>query len=455
MQKQSYLKNIAKAVFEPVVKSLYDGFPGYGAGFSMIAGRSFSWDLGSNYAYNNKIYYSAINILIGKLIEAPIIFSRRKSSGKKFDKFYSKAISNEKRYAIKKLSLDELDDHELITLFDKPNSYQSGMEMMEDFWHNYASGDGFLLFETLGEGSRNKKPIAIHSLNRNRILCVRSTNDFDVILEYRYTTWNGRQITIDKEHILHLKHWNNNLSDLKGLGIDMVASMDIALNNANNEMQGSAFRNGGRGTLFSSDVTVDSANEVVEKMTAPQMEVLKDSVQRDFSGVQNYRKEHFTNGLVNVQSYGDTLVETEAVNAENSQWRNIYTIVGVPHVLSPASSSQSENSVIVGFKSLVTNTVLPIDRKFDQKLNQKIQQWWPDIVASHDVTEYSELAPDLKLMKEVYGSPLLRTDETRAIFGYDELGGDEGKAILVASGLMQLSDLIGGDFETDPTAEEL
>lgn len=229
MQKDSYLKSVAKAVFAPVVKTLYNGFPNYGLGMSMVTGGLFSWGLNSNAAYVNKIYYSATNIFVGKLTEAPIIFSKKKTSASKFDRFYSKAISNEKREALKRLALTEVEDHELNKLFDSPNTYQSGIEMMEDFWHNYCAGDGFLFFEDLGELSRNTKPIRVHSLNRDRVTAIRSTDRYDLILEYRYTAWNGDWIVIPKEKLLHLKHWNPNLGDLKGLGVDVIASMDISL----------------------------------------------------------------------------------------------------------------------------------------------------------------------------------------------------------------------------------
>ena len=458
MQKDGYLKKVAKAVFEPVVKSLYGGFPNLGAGFSnLVGGIPFNWGLTGNSAYMNKIYYTATNILVGKLIEAPIIFSKKKpNAARKFDKFYSKSISNEKRFALKQLSLIEVEDHELNKLFDNPNTYQSGMEMMEDFWHNYCAGDGFIFFETLGdELSRNKKPIEIHSLQRDRVTVIRAYDKYDNILEYKYTAWNGDYVTIPKEYMLHLKHWNPNIGDLKGLGVDVIASMDISLNNANNEMQGVSFKQGGRSTVMSSKADITPEGEVRYKMSGEQMSLLKSTVEKDWSGLANYRKTHFTNGELVVQQYGDTLVETEAIKAEESQWKNIFAIVGTPWQLSPVGSSVSENSMIIGYKSLVSNTAVPILRKFDQKLNQKIQQWWPEIISAHDITEFAELAPDLKLMKEVYGSPLLRVDESRAIFGYDEIGGEEGRAILVGSGLMQLSDLLSQDMEVDPNAADL
>lgn len=422
-----------------------------------VLGSRFQIGLDGTSAYNNKIFYAATNILVNKLTEAPIMFSKKKPSAteRKFTKFYSKTISNEKRALIKAQSLEELENHPLNNLFDNPNTYQSGIEMMQDFWHNYTFGDGYLFFESLGELSRNVLPIAVHSLSRNRVEAVQSKDKFDNIESYIYTAWDGTQIKIPKDRILHLKHWNPNIGSLKGLGIDDVAAPDINLSNQNTLAQGAAFVNGGRGTLFSSDVLLDTQGEVVEKMTAEQMTAVRDSQARLMTGAQNNRRQYWTNGYVKPENYGDTLAEMELVKSEDSSWKNIFATVGVPWALSPAASSVSENSIIVGYKSLVTNTAIPEIRKFDQKLNQTIKPWWPDIVACTDITEFSELAPDLKLMKEVYGSPLLSINETRSVFGWDDVEGKNGKVILAPSGLMNLDDLLGSELDVDPDTEVL
>lgn len=451
MQIKEYVKNVAKAILQPLNKS----YPAYGAGLSMLGGRIFSWGTDGMSAYGNKIFYAATNILVRKLTEAPIIFSKKKQSASKFERFYSKAISNEKRFALKVLALTEVEDHELNKLFDNPNTYQSGIELMEDFWHNYGFGDGFIFFEPLGEGlSRSKKPLYMHSLNRNRVQIMQSSEDYNQTSHYIYTAWNGKQIRIEKEYMLHFKHWNPNIGDLKGLGVDVIAGLDINLNKQNNIAQGAAFVNGGRGTLFSSDSQLNSDGDYVEKYTAEQMTVLRETMERDMQGAHNNRRMYYANGLVNAQNYGDTLAEMELITAENSNWKSIFAIVGIPVALAPITEAATENNVKAGYKALVTNLVISELRKFDQKLNQKIKQWYPDIIACHDLTEFTELAPDLELMKNVYGSPLLEIDEQRAIFGYDELPNGTGKQILVQSGFMPLDDLLSS-FEVDPNAEEL
>lgn len=441
---KQYIKSVAGAALAPVAKSLWGISPNLSMGISMITGKSVVWDLSGYQAYGNKIFYTGTNLLVSKITEAPITFNKKKSNPKKaLYKFYSKESNNLERHSVKSENVDLLPDHELNNLFS--------IETMEDFWYRYQFGDGVLWFERMGDDySRNSKPVAVHSLDPKRMTVMTNNGRFDNVDHYLYTCLNGENIRLEKDDVLHLKHWNPNLSSLKGYGVDIAAMKDIVLNDLGNEAEGSAFLNGGRGTLFSSKVDVvtggENAGQRVGKMTVPEMEALKETIERDMQGAHNNRRMKFTNAEVEVKPYGDTLAEMEVNKSEDSRWKNIYAIMGIPWALTPVASQSSENSVKVGYKALVTNTILSLLRKFDQKLTSKLKQWWPEIVAISDVTEFTELAPDLELMKNVYGAPSITEDERRKIFGYDELGGDMGKAILVPSGMMLLEDIVSPEL---------
>ena len=445
---KAYLKSVAGAVLEPVAKSLWGISPNVSMGISMFSERVFGWGLSNREAYSNKIFYTGANIIVRKMIEAPITFNRKKGN-KSVDKFYSKTISTPERKTLKQQSLDEISDHELSEMFT--------IEKMEDFWHNYNFGSGFLWFEQLGEGlSRNNKPINVHSLNPNRINIVKNNGRFDNVDHYTYTCLNGESIKLSKESVLHLRHWNPNLeSTLKGYGLDVPCAKDIALNDAGNLAEGQAYVQGGRGTLFSSKVEFVGEGVTKTKWSKEQVATMQETIDTDMAGARNNRRMLMTNGEVVVTPYGDTLAEMEVNKSEDSRWKNIFAIMGIPKELSPATFSSSENSVDAGYKALVTNLVISELRKFDEKLTQIIKKWWNDIIALSDLTEYSELAPDLKLYMEVYGRPNVKEDERRKIFGLDEIGGEMGEAILVPSGMMLLSDIVSGELEVDPETENL
>lgn len=434
------IKQMFKNAVNTAVKAFGSAFPNMGAGMMMTFGRTFTWNMDGSKAYNNKIFYSALNILVNKLTEPPILFSEIKNKNVSMAKYYAKNTSNRDRIKLKELALEEVEDHPLNALFDSPNTYQSGIELMEDFWFNYGLGDGFLFFEAAPSGRNQGVPVRVHSLNRSRVTPIRSNDAYDAVLRYDVTTLNGRVIPVDKEFILHMKKWNPNTQAMNGLSPADVAAQSISLNNANNEARGAAFVNGGRGTLFSSDVAITSQGQRIGKMTVPEMQELEKTIKSDFAGAKNNQRMHFTNSKVDAQSFGDTLAEMELVSAEIADWKYIFAVNGVPYVLAPVTEGATETNVRQGYKALVTNKIVPELRKFDHKLNQKIQQWWPTIVAVHDLTEFSELAPDLQLMQQVFGSPNLTVNELRAIYNYEKIEGAEGEMILIASALVPIQD---------------
>jgi hypothetical protein len=98
-------------------------------------------------------------------------------------------------------------------------------------------------------------------------------------------------------------------------------------------------------------------------------------------------------------------------------------------------------------KALIVDIIIP----YLNNLEQNLMNWLcpaydksdgVKYIIDFDTTVYSELQPDLKLMKEIYGMPSLTEDERRPLFNFDELGGELGAAILVDQGKITLQDVI-------------
>lgn len=425
MQIKQRLRNFA-------LKAL--GFnPAFLAGVQYTFGKNFNWG-GSGYGisgYDNKIVYAGLNLLVKKLTEPNVIVSKLKSQSA-LKSYYKKSVSNEKRALLKIQALTELDTHPLLDLIENPNSYQTGIELMEQFWYNYLYGDGYLIAfgaeNGPGSESRSFKPNQLYALNKDRVIPQRSNDPFNPISFYLVTLFNGQQLTLYPDQIFHLKKWNPNYSELYGYSFVNAAGKTISKNEENQTAQGMAFVNGGRGTLFSSDMDKNGNGHMVEKMTADQMSILKETMSRDYAGSINNRKMNFTNGYVTAQNYGDTLAEMELIDAEIADWKDIYTVLGIPIVLGPISDASTESNVKAGYKALVTNTIVSDLKKFDLKFKHWIKRWYgTDIVAAHDLTEFSELAPDLELLKTVYGdAPYITWNEKRVLFNFDTDDKTEG-----------------------------
>lgn len=451
MQIKQYFKQLA-------LKAL--GYsPALGAGFALTFGQAFRWLNGNGITgYNNKIVYSGLNLLVRKLTEPSIIVSKIKSQ-KAIRSFYKNDTSNNQRVISKAMGMTELEEHPLITLLEEPNEYQTGIELMEQFWYNYLYGDGYLIAlnddDGPGTDSRKYKPTKLYAPNRNRVLCEKSNDRFNPIYRYIITLNNGEQLVLDPSQVFHMKKWNPDLNEVQGYSFMTPAGKTVSKNEENQTAQGMAFINGGRGTLFSSDSITDGTGQVVEKMTADQMSLLKEAMMRDYSGSLNNRKMNFVNGKVEAQNYGDTLAEMELIDADTADWKDIYTVLGIPIVLGPVSDASTESNVKAGYKALVTNTIVPEARKFDMKFNRWVSPWFgSDIIACHDLTEFNELAPDLELLSKVYGKPTLTEDERRGLFNFDEMANGMGKVMLVPSGLMTLEQITEPMEEPTPEGKQ-
>lgn len=435
----------------------------YAPGVTMMLGGSFSWNFkGKNgqlsAGYKNKIVYATVNVLVRKLIEAPIIVSKVKSQKdvQRLKNFNFRGGNEAGKYNATQLkALDEIEDHELIDLLNKPNDYQTGIEMREAFWFNYKlTGDGFLFVEKNGN-----KPVFIHCLPSDRVTIERHNGDWrQPVTKYKFNAWDSTLIDLPMENLMHLKKWSP-LDPIQGGYSPMnAAGLTVEKNNQNDIAQGSIFVNGGTGTIISSE-TVIEGGKAHFKLDKTQVESIKKTIREDWTGSSNNGKFHVTNGTVKVDKIGDTLVDMNAIAADDQDAVRIAASWGVNSILIGDKTGGSENNVKVAEKQLVTNVVVSDLRKFDEKFREFSKTWYKGerLYIAHDLTEFSELAPDLKLMKEVYGDAWYLTgNEKRKLFNMDEVTDPNMGKFIVPSGFTPLDTLFSTEFDNlDPAADNL
>lgn len=417
--------------------------------------------------YDNKIVYAGLNLLVRKLNECSVIVSKTSKKTGKVTKYYNLMTSEVDRvaalikgesgissYVKKELQIDELSEHPLIELLERPNDYQTGLELWEQFWYNFQYGDGYIIAlndpDGPGAESRTFRPTKFFAPNKNMVYPQKSTSAEFPISSYRITLFNGSQVDLDPRQVFHLSKWNPQPESIYGWVFTQSAGQTIGRNNENQVAQGAAFRNGGRGVLFTGESEISSmTGKVVDKLSGKQMSLLKETMMRNIQGSENNRQMSWTNGPVKVQNYGDTLAEMQLIDAESADWRDIYTVLGIPQVLGPTVDAMTENNVKAGYKALVSNTCIPDLKKRDLKFSRWIQQWYgADIIVTADLTEYTELAPDLELMMKVFGKPLLENDERRAIYKYDNMkDAEQGRTVLVEGNQKTLTQVMDGSYD--------
>lgn len=439
------------------IKSAVSGINNiYQPGFAMVLNNPFSWAFRTKTSqltegYRNKIVFAVVNVLVRKQLEVPIIVSKvvdeksyRKQTTYNFKGGNEKGVYN----MLRAKALEELEKHDLKDLLDKPNNYQVGIEMRQHFWFNYnLSGDGYLWAEIADFGRTEGQPVFLHSLGADRVTPVRNDSDWrNPISYYVFTTWTGETINISPNEIMHMSKWSPLDPILGGWSPQISLGGTMAKNNANEVAQGSAFQNGGTGTIIGSDSIVDAGKQYF-KLTTAQVQNIKDTVQNDWAGASNSGKIHVTNGHVTVQKLGDTLVDLNAINANKEDVQFIASGWGVSPILIGDMSGGTDNNVAAAYKALVTNVVVTDLRMFDMKFKYFMKPWYKEnIDASHDLTEFSELAPDLKLLAETYGKSWQVTpNEYRKMINMDTSKDPNMDKFYIPSGYTLLDDIATAD----------
>lgn len=447
---QGFIKSVVKSA---------SGFPG----FAYQWGNAFTW-MGWNKTaqlqggYGNKIVYAYSNVVVTKLTEVPYtvydIIDEREA--KKLDQFRFGGMANKMGQfnLIHVKALREREKHPLIDLLENPNPYQTGIDMFQALWYNYKiSGDGYLWAQPITAGRDMGQPLYIHCLPTNLVQPIRQYADINApISYYQFTTWWGQIFQIPVEQILHLARWSPFDPILGGYSPLVPGAKMISTNEANQEAQGRAFINGSTGIIIHSDVGGKDGDTAFDKLTEGQVREINKTLELKWAGAANNQKAHVTNGYVAVTKLGDTLAELQLCEQEKSNWRDGGALFNVSPILVGDMSGGTDNNVQVAYKSLVINNVIPDLRKLDAAFKKWIAPWYPDqkIVVKADIKKFTEISPDQKLMKEVYGdADWVDQNEKRALIADLPAKPEYEGITLVGSTKKTLEQIIDGNFE-DP-----
>lgn len=395
--------------------------------------------------YSNKVVFAVANVLVTKLLEAPLLVSKVTDAKHANRYMTTKSLNPERLFISKQLGLEEQTEHPLVELLDAPNDYQSGIELRRAFWFNKVlSGTGVLWVERHGDLARGGiagTPKAIHCLPTYMVKAV-TTGDWKSPIKHFEFTVDGKTHVLSKNDVLMSTNWS---PDSMFLGWSPFKSIGgvVAKNNLNDKAQEAAFINGGTGILFSSDTVTDGVGGVSDKMSPEQMEALKKVITEEYAGASNNKRMHFTNGFVTVQSFGDTLADLKLIEASESEIKGVCAGFGVSPILIGEGGSNTESNVVQAYKSLVTNNVVPKLREFDQKFNVWSKGWYKSapVFVAHDITEYAELMPNMELVNKVYGSnPAVTLNEFRKLLGFDTKKDPLYEKSYIQSGFVPLED---------------
>ena len=400
------------------------------------------------YRQNATVYSIIRKIGDKKKIAIPSVYIEKSTSAKnRYKEFKYSGDAQKHSQSIpmrfKAMELDEKSD--LAKLLANPNPNQTWTEFAEDCAGFYDTcGEFFIYGVGPGEDSKNfGKYTQLYAMPAHLVTIVAGGIN-EPVKGYKLLL-GDQTLEISAKDVCHMKSWNP-LWDLNG-----------------NQLRGQSPLLAGLKYLKKNDIGVYASvklleNRGAETIVSPnhpdskywlnptQVTATEDAIQTKVNGAANAGKVVVSAMPLQATQLGLSPQALQIIEGMADDVTTLCGLWGIDPILLGRGTGTYSNQEIAR-KSLVTDIVIPYLNNFEQKLMNWLTPAYDKsdkvkYVIDFDTTVYSELQPDLKLMKEVYGMPAITEDERRSLFNYDELGGDEGKAILVDQGKILLSDII-------------
>ena len=400
------------------------------------------------YRSNATIYSIIRKIGDKKKIAPPLVYKEKNTSAKhkyKEYKYSGDAQKHAQSIPMRTKALEFADQSDLAKLLANPNPRQTWTEFAEDVAGFYDTcGEVFIYGVGPGEDSVNfGKYTELYALPSHLVEIVTGTID-NPVKGYKLLLGN-QTIMIDAKDVCHMKMWNPywdlNGKQLRGQSPLLAGLRNLKKNDIGVYSSVKLLENRGAETIV-------SPNHPDSKywLNPDQVTATEDAIQSKVNGAANKGKVVVSAMPLQATQLGLSPQALQIIESMNDDVTTLCALWGIDPILLGRGTGTYSNQEQAR-KSLVTDIVIPYLNNFEQKLMDWLCPAFNDAdktkyIIDFDTTVYSELQPDLKLMKEVYGTPSLTENERRALFNYDELSPEEGQAILVDQGKILLSDVI-------------
>ncbi|HEY9818350.1 MAG TPA: phage portal protein, partial [Candidatus Obscuribacterales bacterium] len=331
-------------------------------------------------------------------------------------------------WIVRRANGDELTDHPLLRLIQRPNPMQSGSEFMRSLVGFYRiSGNGYM--ERVMVGSQ---PREIYSLRSDRMTIKPSNTGMPAGYRYQvgseFATWEADNRT-GLSDIRHLKAFNP-LDDWYGMSPLMAGAYAVDQHNESMQWMQSLLQNG---------AAPSGAMELAEgSLTDDQFNRLKAEIDEKYAGSQNAGRPMLLEGGLKWTQMGLSPVDVAIIETKYSAARDVSLALGVPPLLLNIPGDSTYSNYKEARLAFYEETVIPLVHYIRDELNAWLSPLFDGVELDIDLDKIPAIAEKrLELWTMADSSTDLTINEKREIKGYDAIdGGDE---ILVQSSMIPLS----------------
>lgn len=344
----------------------------------------------------NTVVFACIREIAGAAAGVPWVLFHRKADG----------------------TVEEISDHPVLKLIDRPNPFQGRFELMENLAaHLYLSGNAYL--EAVGAAS--SAPRELYILRPDRMSVLPDRTHFIRGYEYRV---GGQSVRFSTEQVLHFKLFHP-LDDWYGLSPVQVAALAVDKINASDRWNSALLRNSAvpSGALVSK-----------KRLTDEQYGRLKDEMRDQYQGVANARLPLLLEEDIEWKEIGLSPKDMDWLEGLKFSALQVAQTYNVPPELIGLLPATYQNRKEAR-KALYTEVVLPALRRMRDALNNwLLPRFGKDLLLDFDSDRIEALSEDREsLWKRASQSPFLTLNEKRQLVGFPPV--PEGDVLLVAQNL--------------------
>ena len=315
---------------------------------------------------------------------------------------------------------EEIKDHPLLHLLDRPNPFQGRFELIENLTaYLYLSGNAYLeaVGPTVGRqpsaGGQLKPPTELYVLRPDRMTILPDPTHFIRGYEYKVA---GQSVKFARDQVMHLKLFHP-LDDWYGLSPVQAAALPVDKINASDRWNAALLQNSAvpSGALVSK-----------KRLTDEQYSRLKSEMREQYQGVTNARSPLLLEEDIDWKEIGTSPKEMDWIEGLKFSALQIAQIYNIPPELIGLQSATYQNRK-EGRKALYTEVVLPALSRLRDSLNTWLTPRFGDgLTLDYNKGAIEALSEDqTALWKRVNDSRFLTLNEQRALVGYAAIAGGD------------------------------
>lgn len=396
--------------------------------------------------------YSIISFIAQKASNIP--FSVYEVKNEKALQLY-KSAGPEQTYMKRKMqkkAMNELPDHELQSLFVKPNEMQGWSDFIEQaIGFKLTTGNTFI--HAIGpDNGANAGKITEMWILPTQAMNILAGSQVGMVRGYAMKT--NPSLIIPPEQVIHLKYWTPEYvagSFLWGLSPIRAARRVISRSNASYDSSVASFQNMGALGFVSSDSGPNDPG-----LTPEQAKIIEDTLASK-TGPKNRGKYLVTSANLKWQQMGMSPVDLAILESDKVDLRKQCNIFHVPPELFGDSENKTYSNTKEAGRAVYTNAVIPALNQFRDMFNQHIaKRYGPKIYIDFDTSMLPEMQEDINTMiTSLQGAWWLTGNERREMMVWPK---DEQEAMmetyLIPMGLVPMTGYMPSDDELKTLSEK-